>query len=285
MIDKKKKGLGRGLSALFGDTKEVNFKQNDNISQKMALIGDLKRNEFQPRANFDEGKLDELANSIKQTGLIQPIAVREDKLERNKYEIVAGERRWIASQRAGLHQVPITILKLSDNETLEVAILENIQREDLNPIEEAKGYDNLNKKFLYDQDKIAKIMSKSRSHISNTIRLLSLPSDVIRLLEESSLTAGQARPLIGLSNASSIAEEIVLKKMSARSVETLVKAKKNLTGKKTGLDSNIIDIQNQIEQSIGLKVTIVNKKNNSGKISIEYKDVDQFDLISNLLKG
>ena len=251
----------------------------------MALIGDLKRNELQPRANFDEVKLDELANSIKQSGLIQPIAVREDKLERNKYEIVAGERRWIASQRAGLHQVPITILKLSDNETLEVAILENIQREDLNPIEEAKGYDNLNKKFLYDQDKISKIMSKSRSHISNTIRLLSLPNDVIRLLEEGSLTAGQARPLIGLSNASAIAEEIILKKMSARSVETLVKAKKKLSSKKTDRDSNLMEIQNQIEQKIGLKVTISNKKNNSGKISIEYKDLDQFELISNLLKS
>ncbi|MFL2890078.1 MAG: ParB/RepB/Spo0J family partition protein [Pelagibacteraceae bacterium] len=287
MNDQKKRGLGRGLSALFGDTKEVevNVNKKNDIGQKMALIGDLKRNELQPRANFDEVKLDELANSIKQSGLIQPIAVREDKLERNKYEIVAGERRWIASQRAGLHQVPITILKLSDNETLEVAILENIQREDLNPIEEAKGYDNLNKKFLYDQDKISKIMSKSRSHISNTIRLLSLPNDVIRLLEEGSLTAGQARPLIGLSNASAIAEEIILKKMSARSVETLVKAKKKLSSKKTDRDSNLMEIQNQIEQKIGLKVTISNKKNNSGKISIEYKDLDQFELISNLLKS
>ena len=178
-------------------------------------IGDLSPNKYQPRVHFDEAKLEELSNSIKKNGIIQPIAVREDKQDSKKYQIVAGERRWIAAQRAGLHEVPIIILDLDDNEALEVAIVENIQRDDLNVIEEAKGYQRLAKEFGYDHEKIAKFMSKSRSHISNTMRLLSLPKDVIGMIEEGSLTAGQARPLIGLSNATNIAEEVVSKNLSA----------------------------------------------------------------------
>ena len=198
-------------------------------------------------------------------------------------EIIAGERRWIAAQKAGLHEVPITILDLSDNETLEVSIVENIQREDLNIIEEAKAYERLSKEFGYDQEKIAKMMSKSRSHISNTLRLLVLPRDVVSLIEEGKLTAGQARPLIGLSDPSSIAEEIVSKKLSARSVENLAKTKKNIS-KNSVTDVNILSKQNELEEVLGLKVLINNKKNNSGKISIEYKNLEQFDLVSNLLK-
>ena len=202
----KKKGLGRGLSALFGDQKKEPSSNNNSIQNNItkANIGDLSPNKYQPRAHFDEKKLEELANSIKKNGIIQPIAVRDDKAETGKYEIVAGERRWIAAQRAGLHEVPIIILELNDNESLEVAIVENIQRDDLNVIEEAKGYQRLAEEFGYDHEKIAKFMSKSRSHISNTLRLLTLPSDVVSMLEEGLLTAGQARPLIGLSNASSI---------------------------------------------------------------------------------
>ena len=281
MKSKKNKGLGKGLSALFGDQKNpLNKEKNDSNIQKV-LIGELARNKYQPRTIFDEEKLKELSESIKKNGIIQPIAVRKNNSSSEPYEIVAGERRWLAAQKAGLHDVPITILDLNDSETLEVAIVENIQREDLNVVEEAKGYKRLNEEFGYDQDKIANMMSKSRSHISNTLRLLNLPKDIIAMLEQGELTAGQARPLIGMPNASSIAEEIVAKKLSARSIENIKKIK----SKSFTIDPNIFDAQRDIERSIGLKVTIQNKKNNSGKLTIEYKNLDQLELISKLLKN
>ena len=248
----------------------------------MVAIADLSRNSYQPRQNFREEKLEELANSIKKNGIIQPIAVRPSKSSPGKYEIIAGERRWIAAQRAGLHEIPVTILDLSDVESLEVAIVENIQRDDLSPIEEARGYKRLNEEFNYDHESISKLMSKSRSHISNTLRLLTLPSDVIAMLEEGTLSSGQARPLIGLSNASTIAEEIVSKNYSARKVEYLIRNKKG-NKKEIVLDTNILRAQEKIEKILGLKVNITNKKNNSGKVIIEYKDLDQFELISSLL--
>ena len=240
MSTSKKKGLGRGLSALFGDQKS---EQKDlKITEKSlrAGISDLRPNKYQPRTHFNKEKLSELANSIKKNGIIQPIAVREDDGDPGRYEIVAGERRWLAAQKAGLHEVPIVVLDLDDSETLEVAIVENIQRDDLNVVEEAKGYKRLSDEFGYDHEKIAKFMSKSRSHVSNTLRLLTLPEDVIGLIQEGNLTAGQARPLIGLSNATNIAEEIVAKNLSARSVEILVRNKKG--PQKSGqikIDANI----------------------------------------------
>ena len=277
----RKKGLGRGLSALFGDDKP-NEKLVESNKSNMVSISDLSRNPYQPRQNFREEKLEELSNSIRKNGIIQPIAVRPNKKEAGKYEIVAGERRWLAAQRAGLHKIPVTILELSDVESLEVAIVENIQRDDLNPVEEARGYKRLNEEFKYDHESISKLMSKSRSHVSNTLRLLTLPSDVISMLEEGTLTSGQARPLIGISNASRIAEEIVSNNYSARKVEYLIRNKKgNLKEKK--VDANILKIQEKIQKTLGLKVNIQNKKNNSGKVSIEYKDLDQFELISDLL--
>ncbi len=281
MKSKKNKGLGKGLSALFGDQKKaINTGKIEDNTQK-ALIGELARNKYQPRSIFDEDKLRELSASIKKNGMIQPIAVRKNNSSSEPYEIVAGERRWLAAQKAGLHEVPITILDLNDSETLEVAIVENIQREDLNIVEEARGYKRLNDEFGYDQDKIAIMMSRSRSHISNTLRLLNLPKDIIAMLEQGELTAGQARPLIGMPNASSIAEEIVAKKLSARSIENIKKTKlKSFT-----IDPNIFDAQRDIERSIGLKVLIQNKKNNSGKLTIEYKNLDQLELISRLLKN
>ena len=277
----KKKGLGRGLSALFGDEKPSEQRQETSKSNTIS-ISDLSRNPFQPRQNFKEEKLEELANSIRKNGIIQPIAVRPNKSKIGKYEIVAGERRWLAAQRAGLHEIPVTILELSDVESLEVAIVENIQRDDLNPIEEARGYKRLNEEFEYDHESISKLMSKSRSHISNTLRLLTLPKDVISMLEEGTLSSGQARPLIGISNASSIAEEIVSKNYSARKVEYLTRSKK-ATNKNKVIDSNILKTQEKLEKVLGLKVSIVNKKNNSGKVTIQYKDLDQFELISDLL--
>ena len=282
MSTEKKRGLGRGLSALFGDEKPKDKPQEINKSNTVS-ISDLSRNPNQPRQHFSEQKLEELANSIKQNGVIQPIAVRQSKSDTNKYEIVAGERRWLAAQRAGLHEIPVNILELSDLESLEVAIVENIQRDDLSPIEEARGYKRLSDEFKYDHENISKLMSKSRSHISNTLRLLTLPKDVIAMLEEGSLTSGQARPLVGLANASSIAEEIVSNNYSARKVEYLVKGKKVSKNKKNNYDANIYKAQERIEKILGLKVAIVNKKNNSGKIIIDYSDLEQFEFLSELL--
>ena len=280
MNSKKNKGLGKGLSALFGEQKSQENQGKSGHNIRKALVGEISRNSFQPRTIFDENKLNELAMSIKKNGIIQPIAVRKSKSTKEPYEIVAGERRWLAAQKAGLHEVPIVIMDLNDSETLEVAIVENIQREDLNVIEEAKGYKRLNEEFGYDQDKIAKFMSKSRSHVSNTLRLLNLPKDIIAMIEQGELTAGQARPLIGMPNASSIAEEIVAKKLSARSIENIKKKKtKPLIN-----DPNIFDAQRDIERSIGLNVNIQNKKNNSGKLIIEYKNLDQLEMVSKLLK-
>ena len=278
----KKKGLGRGLSALFGDDlpkeKNIEIKSLNKVS-----ISDLSRNPYQPREMFNETKLEELTNSIKKNGIIQPIAVRNKKSEPGKYEIIAGERRWLAAQKAGLHEIPVNILDISDVESLEVAIVENIQRDDLNSIEEAKGYKRLSEEFNYDHESISKLMSKSRSHISNTLRLLTLPADVVAMLEEGMLTSGQARPLVGMANASAIAEEVVSKNYSARKVEYLVKSKKKINTKNKLYDANILKAQERIERILGLKVNIMNKKNNSGRVSIEYKDLEQFELISELL--
>ncbi len=281
MSSSKKKGLGRGLSALFGD--EPPKEKSNEKKQYNIPISDLSRNPYQPREIFNEVKLEELANSIKKNGIIQPIAVRPHKTNPGKFEIIAGERRWLAAQKAGLNDIPVTVLNLSDVESLEVAIVENIQRDDLNPVEEARGYKRLTDEFNYDHESISKLMSKSRSHISNTLRLLTLPNDIIAMLEEGTLTSGQARPLIGLINASDIAEEIVSKNYSARKVEYLVKSKKNIKPDGKNYDADIIKAQERIEKILGLKVNIVNKKNNSGKIIIEYKNLDQFDLVSDLL--
>ena len=282
---KKKKGLGRGLSALFGDEKSEKPKKKNVDFNTKALIGDLTRNPYQPRQIFNEEKLEELANSIKTNGIIQPVAVRPVEGKEGKYQIIAGERRWLAAQKAGLHEIPIVVLDLDDNESLEVAIVENIQRDDLNPIEEAKAYKRLNKEFDYDHERIARLMSKSRSHISNTLRLLSLPTDVIGMIEEGLITAGQARPLVGVTNATNIAEEIVSKKLSARSVENLIRANKGV--QKTGqirVDANVFEEQRQMEENLGMKVDIINKKDNSGRLTISYKNLEQFELISKLLK-
>ena len=278
-----KKGLGRGLSALFGDIEKkskLDQPQTNNIS-----IADLQRNKYQPRIIFDEEKLSELSLSIKENGIIQPIAVRPNKYEPGKFEIVAGERRWLAAQKAGLNEVPVVVLNVDDQKSLEIAIVENVQRQDLNVIEEAKGYQRLTKEFGYDHQKISKFMSKSRSHISNTLRLLSLPEDIIGLIEEGRLTAGQARPLIGMPNASEIAENIVNKRGAAREVESLVQGKKGRKKSKKIEDPNISFVRNEIESKLGFNVEIFNKKNNSGKIVIKYKSLDQFESLSKLLKS
>jgi len=277
-----KKGLGRGLSALFGDIEKK--PESSQVQTNKIPIADLERNKYQPRTIFDEEKLAELSSSIKQNGVIQPIAVRPNKYEPGKFEIVAGERRWLAAQKAGLNEVPVVVLNIDDQKSLEIAIVENVQRQDLNIVEEARGYQRLIKEFAYDHEKISKFMSKSRSHISNTLRLLSLPKDIIGLMEEGKLTAGQVRPLIGMPNASEIAENIVKKKVAAREVELLVKRKKGGKNTKKIEDPNITFVRNEIESKLGMNVEIVNKKNNSGKITIKYQSLDQFELISKKLK-
>ena len=277
-----KKGLGRGLSALFGDIENKSSISKEQINK--VLIADIEPNKFQPRTIFNEEKLEELSLSIKENGVIQPIAVRPKNYEEGKFEIIAGERRWLAAQKAGLNEVPVVILNIDDQKSLEIAIVENVQRQDLNVIEEARGYQRLVKEFGYDHEKISKFMAKSRSHISNTLRLLSLPQDIIGLIEEGKLTAGQARPLIGMPNASEVAENIVKRKVAAREVENLAKSKKAKKNANKINDPNIAFVRNEIESKLGLNVEIVNKKNNSGKITIKYKSLEQFELISKKLR-
>jgi ParB family transcriptional regulator, chromosome partitioning protein len=276
--NKIKKGLGRGLSSLIGETKI------DNNINKLS-IGDLSRNNFQPRKLFDEDNLIDLTNSIKERGIIQPIIVRESTIKKNKYEIIAGERRWIAAQRAGLHEVPVVIIDASDLKSLEFAIVENVQRSDLNPIEEARGYLRLIDDFSYDQEKVARFIGKSRSYISNCLRILSLPNDVLKLIENKKLSAGHAKILVGLSNANLVANKIVEKKMSVRQAEKYVqifRIKKQSF--KSNKDTNLKALEDSIAEKVGLNVLIKNKKNNTGSILFEYKDLDQLNKIIEIIK-
>ena len=273
-----KKGLGRGLSSLIGD-----IKVNSNINK--LLITDLVRNKLQPRKNFDKESLEGLTNSIKERGLIQPIIVRKSDDNENKYEIIAGERRWLASQNAGLHEVPVVITEASDLKSLEFAIVENVQRHDLNSIEEANGYQRLIDDFGYDHEKVAKFIGKSRSHISNCLRLLTLPKEVIHLIEKNSLSQGHAKVLVGLSNAFFLAKKMVDKRLSVRQAENLVRLfkSKNII-KYISKDPNLKQIESTLKDKIGLNIFIKNKKNNTGFISFEYKDHDQLNRIIDVIK-
>ena len=278
-MDKIKKGLGRGLSSLIGETKVETQKNQISIS-------DLVPNKYQPRKIFNETNLEELTNSIKERGMIQPIIVRKSNDDKSKFEIIAGERRWLAAQRAGLHNVPIVITEANDLKSLEFAIVENVQRHDLNPLEEAQGYKRLIDEFSYDQEKVSKFIGKSRSHITNSLRLLTLPEDVIKLIENQKLTAGHAKILVGLDNASFVASKIIEKKLSVRQAENFVKIFKN---KKrilpTSKDTNIIALELSISNKIGLNVDIQNNKRNKGKITFEYKDIDQLNKIIEIIKS
>ena len=277
-MDKIKKGLGRGLSSLIGETK-IETKKNQ------VLTSDLVPNKYQPRKIFDESSLEDLTNSIKERGMIQPIIVRNSNNDRSKFEIIAGERRWLAAQRAGLHNVPVVITEADDLKSLEFAIVENVQRHDLNPLEEAQGYRKLIDEFSYDQEKVSKFIGKSRSHISNSLRLLTLPDDVIKLIETQKLTPGHAKILVGLENASFVASKIIEKKLSVRQAENLVKIFKNKKVKASSAkDTNIIALELSISNKIGLNVDIQNNKRNKGKISFEYKDLDQLNKIIDILK-
>ena len=278
-MDKIKKGLGRGLSSLIGETKVEPQKNQVSIS-------DLVPNKYQPRKIFDEASLEDLTNSIKERGMIQPIIVRNSNNDRSKFEIIAGERRWLAAQRAGLHNVPVVITEADDLKSLEFAIVENVQRHDLNPLEEAQGYKRLIDEFSYDQEKVSKFIGKSRSHITNSLRLLTLPDDVIKLIETQKLTAGHAKILVGLENASFVAIKLLKKNFLLDKQKILLKflkiKKKNL---KISKDTNIIALELSISNKIGLNVDIQNNKRNKGKISFEYKDLDQLNKIIDIIKS
>ena len=276
---KSKKGLGRGLSSLIGDNKTKS-------TTNKVLISDLIRNKYQPRKNFSETELEDLTNSIKERGIIQPIIVRNSEGSSSKYEIIAGERRWIAAQKAGLHEIPVVVTEADDLKSLEFAIVENVQRHDLNSIEEAQGYQRLIDEFSYDQDKVAKFIGKSRSHVSNCLRLLTLPKDVIELIEQNKISQGHAKILVGLNNSSLIAKKIIDKKLSVRQAENLVKIfRQSKNFLKKAKDPNLNQLEISLSEKIGLSVFIRNKKNNSGSILFEYKGLDQLNKIIDIVKA
>ena len=278
-MDKIKKGLGRGLSSLIGETKV-------ETSKNQLSVSDLVPNKYQPRKIFDENNLEELTNSIKERGIIQPIVVRKSNDDISKYEIIAGERRWLAAQKAGLHNVPVVITEADDLKSLEFAIVENVQRHDLNSLEEAQGYRRLIDEFSYDQDKVSKFIGKSRSHITNSLRLLTLPEDVLKLIETQKLTAGHAKVLVGLENASFVATKIIEKKFSVRQTEKFVKifrSKKQKTNKSK--DTNVSFLEKSLSEKIGLSVVIKNNKKNKGTITFVYKDIDQLNRIIEIIKS
>ncbi|MDC3205996.1 ParB/RepB/Spo0J family partition protein [Candidatus Pelagibacter sp.] len=276
--NKIKRGLGRGLSSLIGETKVET--QNNRLG-----VSDLVPNKYQPRKIFDEENLNELANSIRERGILQPIIVRKSNDDQLKFEIIAGERRWLAAQKAGLHDVPVVIAEADDLKSLEFAIVENVQRHDLNPLEEAQGYKKLIDEFSYDQEKVSKFIGKSRSYIANALRLLSLPGDVVKLIENQKLSAGHAKILVGLENASFVASKIIENKLSVRQAENFVKLFKNKRQKPSNVkDANIMHLEMAIVNKVGLNVEIKNKKNNKGKITFEYKDLDQLNKIIDIIK-
>ncbi len=276
---KQKRGLGRGLSSLIGDSSSNKIKNKISVSS-------ITRNKYQPRKNFNKESLEDLTNSIKERGIIQPIIVRKSKTSENKFEIVAGERRWIAAQNAGLHEVPVVEVDVDDLKSLEFAIVENVQRHDLNPVEEAQGYQRLIDEFNYDQEKVAKFIGKNRTHITNCLRILSLPKEVINLIEEGKLSQGHAKVLVGLDNPLFLAKKIIDKKLSVRQTENLIRVIKNPKRfKSISKDSNIKYLENTLKEKLGINVFIINKKNNRGSISFEYKDLEQLNKIIEVIKS
>ena len=275
---KNKKGLGRGLSSLIGDVKTT------NVNNKLSL-SDITRNRFQPRKNFDKNHLEELSNSIKERGVVQPIIVRKSNQSSGKYEIIAGERRWLAAQNAGLHEVPVVITEADDLKSLEFAIVENVQRIDLNVVEEAEGYQRLIDDFSYDQNKVAQFIGKSRSHVANSLRLLKLPSEVVDLIKNNKLTQGHAKILVGLQNAHFLAKKIIEKNLSVRQTENLVKIfKTNKVPKFNKKDPNIKNLELSLIEKIGLNVLIKNNKKNAGSITLEYKNLEQLNKLIEVIK-
>ena len=277
-MNKLKKGLGRGLSSLIGETKSTNKNNTVEVSK-------IVKNRFQPRKIFDENKLNELTNSIKERGVLQPIIVRKYNKDNDKYEIIAGERRFLAAKKAGLEEVPVVITNVDDLKSLEFAIIENVQRDDLNPLEEAQSYQRLIDEFSYDHEKVSKFIGKSRSYITNSLRILTLPKEVLNLIETRKITAGHAKILVGLDNAEFVANKIHDKKLSVRQAENLVKIFKTKKKSLKSRDVNVQSLENSLIDKIGLKVIISNGRNNKGSIKIEYKDLDQLNRLIEVIKS
>ncbi len=277
--NKIKKGLGRGLSSLIGETK-VEIKTNK------LLLSDIEPNKYQPRKNFDANNLQELSNSIKERGVIQPIIVRKSNFKNSKYEIIAGERRWLAARKAGLHEIPVVITEADDLKSLEFAIVENVQRHDLNPLEEAQGYKRLIDEFSYDQEKVSRFIGKSRSYITNSLRILTLPTEVLKYIEQKKITAGHAKILVGLENALFIADKIIEKRLSVRQTENFVKIfRKRPTSKKFSKDANIQSLEQSISEKTGLSISIKNSSKNKGTITFSYHDIEQLNKIIEVIKS
>ena len=277
-MNKIKKGLGRGLSSLIGETKIE--RQKNQIP-----INDLVPNKYQPRKIFDENNLEDLTNSIKERGIIQPIIARQSQENNQKFEIIAGERRWLAAKKAGFNEVPVIITEADDLKSLEFAIVENVQRHDLNSLEEAQGYKRLIDEFNYDQEKVSKFIGKSRSYITNSLRLLSLPKKIIEMIENRLITSGHAKILVGLENAEFVANKIIEKKLSVRQAESFVKIFKKNRNKNTKFkDANIADLEKNISEKIGLNVQIKNDRRNKGSITFFHKEIDQLNKIIEIIK-
>ena len=280
-----KKGLGRGLSSLMGDAKDI-LSQNETSNQETKIaIANLKPSPSQPRRLFDKKSINELAESIKSKGLVQPILVRPSPAESGTYEIIAGERRWRAAQIAQLHEVPAVIRKLDDLEALEIAIIENVQRSDLSPIEEAAGYKRLIENHGHTQEALAEVVGKSRSHIANIIRLLGLPQSIQDMISEGKISSGHARAIMNSAFPEKLAEKIISENLSVRDAENLAK-QKNAGLKKVKLkDPDTIDLENNLTARLGLNVSINHKGKKGGAIKIEYKSLDQLELVTKKLKN
>jgi len=290
MADEHKSRLGRGLAALIGDVGEEADVLERQRNQRRVPIEFVKPNPRNPRRVFADAELDELAASIRERGIIQPILVRNARGTMDQYEIVAGERRWRAAPRAGRHDVPVILLEVSDKEALELAIIENVQRADLNPLEEANGYASLAEEFNYSQDEIAKIVGKSRPHVANTLRLLKLSDAVKAYVNSGQLSAGHARLLVGQPNAEELAEMIVKRGLNVRQVEEMARAdgkRQARTVRKTGLtgpDPDTVALEKRLTDALGLTVRIMHRADGQGVLSIRYRNVEQLDEVARRLE-
>ncbi len=282
MAEDRPRGLGRGLSALIGEEAVPTRGEAARATHKLP-VAFLRPNKLQPRKRFAVEDLNDLADSVREKGVLQPILVRPVKGENNAYEIIAGERRWRAAQMAKLHEVPVVVRDIGDSESLELAIIENVQRADLNAIEEAAAYYELMERFKYTQEHVAKEVGKSRSHIANTLRLLTLPETVRAMIREGRLTAGHARTLIGLPDAEARANDIIRGMLNVRQAEQRSSIKKSSKAKPSAVDPNVRDLESKLSNTLGLKVQVIHKGSKGGQVRISYKTLEQLDEIDRRL--
>ena len=279
-----KKGLGRGLSSLMGESATEELQSQSTSGDLKIAISKLRPSSIQPRRLFDKNSINELAESIKSKGLVQPILVRPSKSEVGEYEIIAGERRWRAAQIAQLHELPAVVKNLDDAEALEMAIIENVQRADLSPIEEAAGYKKLMEQYNHTQEALAPIVGKSRSHIANIIRLLNLPASIQDMISQGIITSGHARAIMNSAFPEELAKKIVSENLSVRQAESLVKEKKTKPTKTKLKPADTVDLEQRLTELLGLDVVISDNGKRGGSIKVKYKTLDQLELVTNKLK-